>query len=59
LFDATFEQNDENNPAWWNVGEIRCNMSAVPEAGNAALMGMGVSLLGLLAARRRRARDQA
>ena len=34
-------------------------MSAVPEAGNAALMGMGVSLLGLLAARRRRARDQA
>jgi hypothetical protein len=53
-FDATFTQFDENDPAWWNTGEIRYNVASVPEPTTYALLCAGLILVGLMARSRRR-----
>jgi hypothetical protein len=52
-FDATFVQLDENIPSWWNRGEIRYNVSSIPEPTMVELLCAGLLGVGLLARRKR------
>jgi len=55
-FDATFVQVDENIPDWWNRGEIRYNVSSVPEPMMAELLCAGLLAIGASVLYRRQAR---